>query len=377
MTSIELLPDELLLDIFELLGVKDRGRCAQTSKRFRKVSQDETLWQKLNLDEKEVPSQFLELAISRGLKYLSFRCAKLSGHQNLPIDTKSVKYLNVSSYNSWGYKANEEELTALVSCFSSLEKLSLGFLSMKNPAIINCILQNRETLKVLDLTECRDLTLELIKDIVRNCDQLTEVSFWGNNLCQSAIAFICDNLTPTIEKINFSSSRLCSENLSDLVVRCQKLTELELDHTMITDEAVTTIIEYLPQSLVSLVLPDQISFSKVVELCKKMPKLKCISYIPPVPEDADYDLDLDNSRLIELENRFPHLKIGKNWGSIAMPGEGSEIWEIKCQKANQFPVRQDFAEHVIAMDKWMDDMAQCDEIDHLLGNTPEAPQNLH
>jgi hypothetical protein len=29
------------------------------------------------------------------------------------------------------------------------------------------------------------------------------------------------------------------------------------------------------------------------------------------------------------------------------------------------------------MDKWMDDMAQCDEIDHLLGNTPEAPQNLH
>ena len=213
MTSIELLPDELLLDIFELLGVKDRGRCAQTSKRFRKVSEDETLWQKLNLDEKEVPSQFLELAISRGLKYLSFRCAKLSGHQNLPIDTKSVKYLNVSSYNSWGYKANEEELTALVSCFSSLEKLSLGFLSMKNPAIINCILQNRETLKVLDLTECRDLNLELIKDIVRNCDQLTEVSFWGNNLCQSSIAFICDNLTPTIEKINFSSSRLCSENL--------------------------------------------------------------------------------------------------------------------------------------------------------------------
>ena len=60
-----------------------------------------------------------------------------------------------------------------------------------------------------------------------------------------------------------------------------------------------------------------------------------------------------------------------------LPGEGSEIWEIKCQKTKQFPVRQDFAEHVIAMDKWMDDMANCDEIDHLLGNTPEAPQNLH
>ena len=143
---------------------------------------------------------------------------------------------------------------------------------------------------------------------------------------------------------------------------------------MITDEAVTTIIEYLPQTLVSLVLPDQISFSKVLEVCKKMPKLKCISYVSAPPDDED---KFDPSALEELERRFPHLKIGKNWGSIAMPGEGSEIWEIKCQKANQFPVRQDFAEHVIAMDKWMDDMAQCDEIDHLLGNTPEAPQNLH
>ena len=91
---------------------------------------------------------------------------------------------------------------------------------------------------------------------------------------------------------------------------------------MITDEAVTTIIEYLPQTLVSLVLPDQISFSKVVEVCKKMPKLKCISYVSAPPDDED---KFDPSALEELERRFPHLKIGKNWGSIAMPGRVANV----------------------------------------------------
>ena len=136
MTSIELLPDELLLDIFELLDVKDRGRCAQISKRFRKVSQDETLWQKLNLDEKEVPSEFLEKAISHGVKYLSFRCAKLTGKLNLSGRENSVKYLNVSGSNSWGYKVNEVDLIGLYMSFYANLILQSNF--HRGMAIVLC-----------------------------------------------------------------------------------------------------------------------------------------------------------------------------------------------------------------------------------------------
>ena len=75
MGLIALLPDEVILKIFAYLDIIDLIHCGQVSKRFREISQDETL-QKLNLDEREVPSNFLKLLISRGLKYLSFFRAK-------------------------------------------------------------------------------------------------------------------------------------------------------------------------------------------------------------------------------------------------------------------------------------------------------------
>ena len=75
MGLIALLPDEVILKIFAYLDIIDLIYCGQVSKRFREISQDETL-QKLNLDEREVPNNFLKLLISRGLKYLSFFRAK-------------------------------------------------------------------------------------------------------------------------------------------------------------------------------------------------------------------------------------------------------------------------------------------------------------
>ena len=114
MSSIDSLPEEVLLHIFRNLELEELGQCAQVSKKFRKICSDETLWpQKLNLDEKEVPSEFLEKAIAHGVKYLSFRCAKLTGKLTLPNKENSVKYLNVSGSNSWGYKVKEADLIGL------------------------------------------------------------------------------------------------------------------------------------------------------------------------------------------------------------------------------------------------------------------------
>ena len=41
MSSIELLPEEVILDIFGYLDIKDLGVCAQVCKRFNKISVDE------------------------------------------------------------------------------------------------------------------------------------------------------------------------------------------------------------------------------------------------------------------------------------------------------------------------------------------------
>ena len=101
MELIALLPDEVILKIFNYLDIIDLIHCGQVSKRFREISQDETL-QKLNLDEREVPSNFLKLLISRGLKYLSFFRAKAIGQ----LDIEKADELKVRNFQKQIFPKN-------------------------------------------------------------------------------------------------------------------------------------------------------------------------------------------------------------------------------------------------------------------------------
>ena len=61
------IPDEVILNIFKNLDLKDLGRCSKVCKRFHKVGHDETLWQKINLRQNnKIPPPFLEYIFSRG-----------------------------------------------------------------------------------------------------------------------------------------------------------------------------------------------------------------------------------------------------------------------------------------------------------------------
>ena len=61
------IPDEVILNIFKNLDLKDLGRCSKVCKRFDKVGHDETLWQKINLRQNnKIPPAFLEYILSRG-----------------------------------------------------------------------------------------------------------------------------------------------------------------------------------------------------------------------------------------------------------------------------------------------------------------------
>ena len=61
------IPDEVILNIFKNLDLKDLGRCSKVCKRFHKVGQDETLWEKVNLRKNnKIPPAFLEYILFRG-----------------------------------------------------------------------------------------------------------------------------------------------------------------------------------------------------------------------------------------------------------------------------------------------------------------------
>ena len=66
------LPDEIVLKILKKLDIKDLLNCGIVSKRIRAISKDESLWEKVNLYNKRVPStNFLKLVLNSGMGFIS------------------------------------------------------------------------------------------------------------------------------------------------------------------------------------------------------------------------------------------------------------------------------------------------------------------
>ena len=98
MSFIEDLPDEILLKIFQELTPKDLGKCAQVCKKFQGLSKDESIWCKINLNEKRINPELIAHALKTGTKYLSLfdtRVTKFGDTSKFPKENK-LKYLNLS-----------------------------------------------------------------------------------------------------------------------------------------------------------------------------------------------------------------------------------------------------------------------------------------
>ena len=50
--ELEQFPDEIILQVFSYLDMKELILCGQVSKRMRNISHDESLWQRINLHSK-------------------------------------------------------------------------------------------------------------------------------------------------------------------------------------------------------------------------------------------------------------------------------------------------------------------------------------
>ena len=70
------LPNEMILQVLKNLDIEDLLRCGLVSKRIRTISRDESLWEKINLCNRNVPNEFVQLVVDSGCKYLSLEFAK-------------------------------------------------------------------------------------------------------------------------------------------------------------------------------------------------------------------------------------------------------------------------------------------------------------
>jgi hypothetical protein len=358
-TTFDHMPDEVQLKIFKTLEIKDLIRCAQVSKRTRRICHDESMWKKVNLYEKVVPSEFIEMILENGCKYLNLKSSVIVGSLNLSRNDYDVRYLNLSQCH-----ANEGVLEKLISSCKSLQKLSLDRLSLNSHAMDSCKFQQLQT---LDLHSFRGLDLELMKNIL-SFKTLTEVSFRNHpNKYNSdwLIQYFVENLSSDVEKVSLGGmTSLKDKHVKILVERCKKIKELELCGCRnITDDSLTSIVEHSDQmvkldisktnigfalswddrfgALVKLPVQGRNPFEKV----KSMPKLKVFNCQHPGRSKQD---------IANLRKSMPQIIINQGvYGGdldIANPNESIKpedgVWDIFVKRIELFPLAHYLVNHL-------------------------------
>ena len=291
--NLQDLPDELILRVLSYSKPKDRISSGQVSKRLRSISYDNSLWQRVNLSEKIVKTDFLELILNKGCKSLNLSWSKI-----LPSEL-ILKVLSYSESNDldcsgqvskrlkairWDIKSqlreldlsgccNEDEDNSLFRRYENVEVLeefseellatcfSLEKLDIQNwtitPKVAASVCQNNKTLQTLNLSWCDDegpADGPNYLQIIKCCQELKEIElendsgFYGD----IGLEFLAKNITPNIEILNLSNLDVTDNHVRILLSRCQKIKALDLGGTLVTDDSLRNIGEKLKTTLEEL-----------------------------------------------------------------------------------------------------------------------------
>ena len=341
----ECLPNELILKIFSFLDIKGVLRCGHVSKRLRAISNNQSLWLKLNLFRRKVPYGFIETAVQNGCGYLNLGFSGVHGGKKSEVPWK-LKYLEMSQSCQW---ALEVPKGVLENC-RSLQKLSVDNLRL-NSFDIEQICQNGETLQTLSLEGCNvdfHLRTGLIQKLFTKCSQLSELNiskgvggFYGDKIILDPhVCALVDNLTPDILKLNLGA-QLCvqDKHVETLVRRCNKIKELDLSFALITNDAMECIIKnlnYLEKLDVHYTIID---FSTLLQL-KSVPTLKMLRCFDSRKTEKE-----NNEMIKNLKLQLPHISINEEEDlNIACPRKEVNgfidrdwFWEIRAKPQDLFP----------------------------------------
>ena len=92
------LPDEIILRIFTHLEFYDNASASQVCLRWKSLSEDQSIWQKINLSGRQVPAKFIRKALRHGCQYLRLCGTKIMNvpRPNLFSVSNQLKYLSIS-----------------------------------------------------------------------------------------------------------------------------------------------------------------------------------------------------------------------------------------------------------------------------------------
>ena len=116
--SFQDLPEELILKVLSYSEPKDLITSGHVSKRFRTISHDSSLWQRVNLSKKVVKTEFLEVILSKGCKSLNLSESTIINSFSI-YQNSQLRELDLSGVED--VEASEEILAS----YYFLEKLKM------------------------------------------------------------------------------------------------------------------------------------------------------------------------------------------------------------------------------------------------------------
>ena len=279
--TMEDLPVEIILKIFNFVNIRDLFQCMAVNKRIREIANDQSLWNKMHIDgvdfEADLPAELLSKILAKGCQYLSlYNCQIVKKETTKFAKNFQLKYLCIDRSND-NYDFNESDvdvnsfnlLPDFANSCHNLEKLSIKRsdhlwvdpeLTQNELKFFKCIIQNSDTLKILNLTETR-LSLANIQLIFSQCQDLIELNIASEcsfsspstQLCPESVDYICNNLTTTIEKLDIKRQQnFGDDQCKTLMKRCTRITELSFGGTNVSNDSMNTIVETLYESQVKL-----------------------------------------------------------------------------------------------------------------------------
>ena len=95
-------PDEIILKVCASLNLKDLLKCGQVAKKFRSISRDQSLWQRIDLSGQNISAVFIQFILERGCKYLDLsysRMFDLKSTQNIFNNCDQLTELDLENLN--------------------------------------------------------------------------------------------------------------------------------------------------------------------------------------------------------------------------------------------------------------------------------------
>ncbi|XP_058811691.1 S-phase kinase-associated protein 2 [Topomyia yanbarensis] len=319
------LSDEMMLQIFRWLPKKTLMRCSQVSKRFNRVSQDETLWTRLDLSCRSLREGALGRVISRGTVILRLAQACIS-HPVYSINSEESQFQTKLQFLDLSMCSIElATLHELLSHCKSLRKLSLENVSLDT----NCCeeIARNENLEALNLTMCEGLNAYNVTLLMQKLTKLHSLNISWTNLTRSSVEALVIHVTPSLLRLNVAGCRqsMNDASLDKLINRCPDLLELDLsDCTQLTSEAITVVCKLKKLEYLSLSRCYNINVTSYL-LLSELHSLLFLDVFGLLSDQA----------ITMLQTSFPGVGINKFMhSSVARPTVGTRrtsIWGLRTR----------------------------------------------